>query len=209
MKRVTSFLLAATLFFSCKEKDRHLDPNKQVDEGSVKGGTYVSQDIGWTIAIPKGWAVVSRDQTQANEKKGADDLRKSSHTVIDISGLKHLISFQKDKFNSLMSTSEPFPNDSPGAFDDNCVTVNKMIYDAYASQGIRSDTSSSVELIHGRRFHVFHATLYGSDGKVILQQLLYSKLINKRDFSVTINYNNEEDKKVMMDAFANSTFKED
>jgi len=209
MKRITSFLLAAVLLFSCKQKDKHLDPNKQVDEGAVKGETYMSQDMGWTIVIPKGWTVVSRDQTQANEKKGADAIRKSSHTEIDMSGLKHLISFQKDKFNSLMSTSEPFPNDSPGAFEDNCVTVNKMIYDAYASQGIRSDTSSSVELIHGHRFHVFHATLYGRDGKVILKQLLYSKLINKKAFSVTINYNNDEDEKVMMDAFTNSTFKED
>ena len=209
MKRITAVLLAATLLFSCKQKDKHLDPNKQVDEGAVKGETYVSQDMGWTIVIPKGWTVISRDQTEANEKKGADAIKKSSNTEIDMSGLKHLISFQKDKFNSLMSTSEPFPNDSPGAFEDNCATVNKMIYDAYASQGIRSDTSSSLEVIHGHRFHLFHATLYGKDGKVILEQLLYSKLIHKKDFSLTINYNNEEDKKVMLDAFTNSTFKED
>jgi len=209
MKKITCFFLAATLLFSCKQKDKHLDPNKQVDEGAVKGETYVSQDIGWTIAIPKGWTVVSRDQTEANEKKGAEAIRKSSNTEIDMSGLKHLISFQKDKFNSLMSTSEPFPNDSPGAFEDNCATVNKMIYDAYTSQGIKSDTSSGVEIIHGHKFNAFHTTLYGKDGKVILQQALYSKLIHKKDFSVTINYNNEEDKKVMMDAFMNSTLKED
>jgi hypothetical protein len=209
MKKMTSFLLAATLLFSGKHKDKHLDPNKQVDEGAVKGETYVSQDMGWTITIPKGWTVVSRDQTEANEKKGADAIRKSSNTEIDMSGLKHLISFQKDRFNSLMSTSEPFPNASPGAFDDNCAAVDKMIYDAYASQGIRSDTSSSVEVIHGHKFNVFHATLYSKDGKVILQQLLYSKLIHDKDFSVTINYNNEEDKKVMMDAFLNSTLKTD
>jgi len=71
MKKMTSFLLAATLLFSCKQKDKHLDPNKQVDEGAVKGETYVSQDMGWTIVIPKGWTVISRDQTEANEKKGA------------------------------------------------------------------------------------------------------------------------------------------
>ncbi|HVU53414.1 MAG TPA: hypothetical protein VHD83_00090 [Puia sp.] len=206
---MTSFLLAATLLFSCKHKDKHLDPNKQVDEGAVKGETYVSQDMGWTITIPKGWTVVSRDQTEANEKKGAEAIRKSSHTQIDMSGLKHLISFQKDRFNSLMSTSEPFPNATPDAFDENCAAVDKMIYDAYSSQGIRADTSTSVEMVHGHRFNLFHATLYSKEGKVILQQLLYSKLIRDKDFSVTINYNNEEDKKVMMDAFMNSTLKED
>lgn len=209
MKRITVLLLAATLLFSCKQKDKHLDPNKQVDEGAVKGETYVSQDIGWTIAIPKGWTVVSRDQTEANEKKGAEAIRKATNTAIDMSGLKHLISFQKDKFNSFMSTTEPFPYDSPGAFEDNCATVYKMIYEAYASQGIRSDTSSSVEVIHGHKFNSFHTTLYSKDGKVILRQMLYSKLINKKDFSVTINYNNEDDKKVMMDAFTNSSLKGD
>jgi len=209
MKRTTVFLLAALLLFSCKQKDRHVDPNKQVDEGAVKGETYVSQDMGWTVVIPKGWNVVSRDQTEANERKGAEAVKKSSHTDIDVSEMKHLISFQKDKFNSFMSSSEPFPDDRPGAFDENCAAVNKMIYDAYASQGIRSDTSTSVEVIHGHRFNVFHTTLYSSEGKVLLRQMLYSKLINKKIFSVTINYNNEDDKKVMMDAFMNSTFKEE
>jgi hypothetical protein len=209
MKRIASFCLVATMLISCKQKDKHLDPDKQVDEGVVKGETYVSRDIGWTIVIPKGWTVVSRDQTNENEKKGADVIRKSSHEQVDISRLIHLISFQKDKFNSFMSTSEPFPNATPAAFEENCATVNKMIYDAYTSQGIKSDSASGSELIHGHKFNVFHATLYGKDGKVILQQLLYSKLINKKDFTVTINYNNEEDKKVMMDAFTNSTFTED
>src|SRR5262249_558338 len=116
---------------------------------------------------------------------------------------------QKDKFNTFLSTSEPFPSDKPDAFDDNCAAVNKMIYDAYTSQSIRTDTSSGVELIRGRRFNVFHATLYSKEGKVILQQLLYTRLIDKKVFSVSINYNNEEDKKAMVDAFTQSTFRED
>lgn len=209
MKKMTYILLAATLLFACKQKDKHLDPNKQVDEGTVKGETYVSQDIGWTINIPRGWTVISRDQTDANEKRGAEAIKKSSNTEIDMSQLKHLISFQKDRFNSLLSTLEPFPNDSPGAFEENCSTVNRMIYDAYTSQGIRSDTSSGVEVVHGHRYNTFHAILYSKDGKVILQQQLYSRLIHKKDFSLTLNYNNEEDKKAMLDAFTNSTFRED
>lgn len=206
MKRTTVLLLAVLLLISCKQKG---NSNKQVDEGAVKGDSYVSQDMGWTIVIPKGWNVVSSDQTEANEKKGAEAVKKSSHTDIDVSELKHLISFQKDRFNSFMSSSEPFPDDRPGAFDENCAAVNKMIYDAYASQGIRADTSTSVEVIHGNRFNVFHTMLYSSEGKVILRQLLYSRLIHKKIFSVTINYNNEDDKKTMMDAFTKSTFKEE
>jgi hypothetical protein len=209
MKRIPSFLLAVVLLFSCKQKDKHLGPNKQVDEGTVKGDAYVSQDIGWTIAIPKGWAVVSLDQTEADERKIKLDGNRHDYAGVDKSGEKHLISFRKDKFNSLMSTSEPFLSDSAGAFDDSCAAINKMIYDAYVSQGIRCDTSSGLEMIQGRQFHMFHAKVYDGGGKVILQQLLYSRLINKKDFSLTINYNNEEDKKVMMDAFTNSTFKED
>jgi len=209
MKRTTAVLLAATLLFSCKQKDKHGDPNKQVDEGAVKGETYVSQDMGWTIVIPKGWTVVSRDQMEASEQKEAEAVKKSSHTDVDVTGVKHLIGFEKDVFNSLSSLSEPFPDASPGAFEDNCATVNKMIYDAYTSQGIRTDTSSSVEMMHGHKFHVFYSTMYNKLGIIVLQQVLYLKLINKRLFSVTINYNNDKDKKVMMDAFMNSTFKEE
>lgn len=199
--------MATTLFFSCKQKDKHLDPNKQVDEGTVKGETYVNEDIGWTIVIPKGWTVISRDQTEASEKKGVEAAQKASHMKIDISELKHLISYQKDRFNSFMSTIEPLPNPTPEGFEENFAAVGKMIYDTYTAQGIKSDTSTRYEVIRGRRFHIFQVTIYNQAGKPILQQQIYIRRFGERTFSATFSYTNEALKKIMMDAFRNSSFR--
>jgi hypothetical protein len=35
---------------------------------------------------------------------------------------------------------------------------------------------------------------------------MYSRLINGYDFGANINYNNDDDKKIMVDAFKNSKF---
>jgi len=205
MKLIRLFLFIAVIFCSCKQRDaKHLDPNKQVDEGSVKGEVYNSPDIGWTITIPTGWTVVSRDQTDANDKKGSEAMKKAYKGEINMSKLKHLISFQKDKFNVFMSTYEPF-KDGAEAYEQNCLAVNNLIYETYTQQGIKSDTSSGKELIHGHYFRTFYATLYAPGGQAVLRQILYSRLINEKDFTVTLNYNNEKDKEAMMDAWKNST----
>lgn len=206
MNKIIYLLLATTLLFSCKQRSKYTDPDQKVDVGTIKGETYTNEDIGWTIVIPKGWTVISRGQTEANEKKGADAIRKSSHKEIDMSSLRHLISFQKGKFNSFMSTLDSLPNATPESFEVNCAAVGKVIYDAYTSQGIKSDTSSGTAVIRGRRFHVFYATIYNREGKALLRQELYSKLMGDNIFSVTFNYTNEADKKEMMDAFKNSRF---
>ncbi len=82
-----------------------------------------------------------------------------------------------------------------------------MIFDAYVGKGIKADTSTGKEIISGLDFYTFYAKIYGSDGKIILNQVLYSRLINGHDFGVSINYNNDKDKNDMLNAFKQSTFK--
>ena len=83
-----------------------------------------------------------------------------------------------------------------------------IIYNTYLNQGIKSDTSATtIEKINGLDFKKYSFTIYSPNGEVIIEQIVYSKLINGYDFSVNINYNNEEDKDVMMNAWKNSRFK--
>ncbi|HYV95517.1 MAG TPA: hypothetical protein VE978_27325 [Chitinophagales bacterium] len=203
MQLKTLFLILIPLaIFSCGQ----VDPNKQIDEGNVTGEIYQSNEIGWTIEIPKGWTIISKDKAEANDQKGKDAIEKVSKTEIDTKTLKHLISFQKNQFNIFASTSEPFTEDFPGEYEQNNRALNELIYEAYINQGIRTDSSSGKETIQGLEFHTFYTTIYAPDGKVILHQILHSRLINGFDFGVNINYNNEEDKKTMVDAWENSMF---
>jgi len=198
---INLLLVLALLMTSCR-----LDPNKQIDEGKVEGKIYKSQEIGWTINIPQGWTVISKNKIEANNEKG----RKAIEEVageFDYSGLKHLISFQKNQFNIFQSTSEPFELEYEGEWEDNNAGLKELIYEAYINQGIKVDTSSAKATIDGLEFEVFKSTIYGPDGNVILYQEMYSRYINGYDFGVNINYNNEKDKETMMEVWTNSKFR--
>lgn len=205
--RIKYALLVSCLCFiaisSCKPKD----PNKQIDEGKIAGEAYKSDEIGWTMLIPKGWTITSRDQMEANEEKGLKAIEKSTGTAISTKGLKHLIAFQKDKFNSFGTTSQPVKEESDDEYQASVQELYKIIYNTFSQQGIKVDTSSRVETIGGKQFFVFYDRLYSSKGEVILNQLLYSRIINGYDFAVNINYNSDENKEVLLKAFKSSTFK--
>jgi len=179
--------------------------DKQPDAGDVKGELYTCPEIGWSIHIPTGWNIISRDQLQAADDKGKSAIEKEAGQSVDIKGLKHLISFQKDKFDFLGSTYEPYPGDI-ASYDSANHALDQLLYSTYVNQGITADTLSSTIIVGGLQFNAFYVNITSPNGAVLLHQVLYSRLINGYDFGVNINYTNDTCKKVMMDAFMNSTF---
>ena len=91
------------LFASCKT-----DPNKQVDEGTVNENKYHSNEIGWTIEIPKGWNVTQRGEPQIKEANEQLEIRLGSDRTDWKEKIKELISFQKDRRHVFSATSEKF-----------------------------------------------------------------------------------------------------
>jgi hypothetical protein len=191
------------LIFSCKP----VDPNKQVDEGKVANNTYTSEDIGWTIAIPQGWSITEKDKSEEYQDKGLEIIGEVVDGEIDISGLKNLISFEKDEFNVFQSTSEPFKVEYNGEWEVTNTQLKKILHSAYTGQGIKVDSSAtSTVIIDGLEFRHYSFTIYDPNGDTILNQLLYSRLMHGLDFGVNINYNNEQDKTEMLAAWNNSKF---
>ncbi len=188
---------------SCKQA---AESNQQVDEGQINSRKYSSEEIGWIIQVPEGWKITSLDSALASEKTGIEAIEKVYGGGIQTTELRHLIGFEKDLFNNLSSTSEPFKLEYPGEYEENNQKLYEVVYDALDAQGVKIDTSSSAEVIRGMKFDTFYSTIYDINDNIVMYQILYSRLINGFDFSVNINYNNEADKKVLVDAFKNSEF---
>lgn len=204
MKKTLLIFISTLTLISCKPSD----PNKNIDEGKVEGNTYTSQEIGWTIAIPDGWEVVDREKSQDMREKGTQALEETIDQEVDFSGVKTLIAFQKNQFNIFQSTSEPFKLEYEGEWEINNAAIKALIFETFVNQGIKADSSAtSVETIDGLDFQTYSFTIYGPTGEVILNQILYSRLINGFDFAANINYNNEKDKETQLQAFRRSKFK--
>ncbi|RAR48403.1 hypothetical protein [Flavobacterium lacus] len=185
-----------------------VDPNNNIDEGKVEGNIYTSQEIGWTIEIPKGWTVIDKEKTKETNEKGLKAIEETIDGQVDYSGLKNLISFQKNQFNIFQSTSEPFELEYEGEWEENNAALKEIIYTTYLNQGIKTDSSATtVEKIDGLEFQTYSFRIYSPKGEVILKQIMFSRLINGFDFGVNINYNNDKDRDELLKVFRNSKFK--
>ena len=198
--KLVTFITIAILV-SCKS-----DPNKQIDEGKINENTYHSEEIGWTMEIPDGWNVTHRSELKKRTEKGLDAINETAGIDYDASELKQLLNFQKDRFHIFQSTSEPFKLEYEGQWEENNKGIKELIYEAYSSRGIKIDTTSSKEKIDDLEFEVFHITMYGPEGKIMLYQDIYGKHINGYDFGVNLNYVNDKEKSEMMKVWKNSTF---
>lgn len=202
MKIKLVVLIILTTLSSCKS-----DPNKQIDEGKITENTYRSDEIGWTMNIPNGWNVTHRSVLNRRSKKGLDIIKETTGLEYDDSELKQLLNFQKNRFNIFQSTSEPFELEYDGEWEDNNASVKALLYDLYTQKGIKTDTTATkIANIDGLSFHYFTVTLYKPNGDVLLNQRMYGKWINGFDFGVNINYDNQEDKNEMLEAWLNSKF---
>jgi hypothetical protein len=206
MKKIlfTIFTGIALSLTSCGQ----VDPNKNIDEGKVEGNVFTSEEIGWTIEIPKGWTVIDKEKTKETNEKGLKALEETMGGEIDYSGLKNLISLQKDQFNIFQSTSEPFKLEYEGEWEENNSALKEILYTTYLNQGMKTDSSATtIEKIDGLEFHKYSFTIYSPKGEVILKQIMFSRLINGFDFGVNINYNNDKDRDELLKVFKNSKFK--
>ena len=206
MKKIlfTIFTGIALSLTSCGQ----VDPNKNIDEGKVEGNVYTSEEIGWTIEIPKGWTVIDKEKTKETNEKGLKALEETMGGESDYSGLKSLISLQKDQFNIFQSTSDPFKLEYEGEWEENNSALKEILYTTYLNQGMKTDSSATtIEKIDGLEFHKYSFTIYSPKGEVILKQIMFSRLINGFDFGVNINYNNDKDRDELLKVFKNSKFK--
>ncbi|MDT0608057.1 hypothetical protein [Croceitalea rosinachiae] len=192
-----------SLFLSCRT-----DPNEQIDEGKIENEVYHSPEIGWTMKIPKGWNVTHRNVLDKRNKIGLDAINESVDADYDINGLKQLLNLQKDQFNGFQSSSEPFELEYEGEWEENNAALKELVYGTYLHKGIKTDsTETKIVEIDELKFHKYQFTIYDPKGNVILNQLMYSRLINGLDFGININYNNESDKNELLKAWKNSKFK--
>jgi len=185
-----------------QEKQKETGAGK-LDERYV----YSVKEIGWSAKLPKEWKVISKRESLENSQKGQEFIEESVGQKIDASNLIELVSIKKDEFNSFESTMEPFNEVTDGSYEDQNFKVHELIKQTYKTKKINADYEIGATRIDGVMLDWFYIKAFTPDKeKVILQQRIYSALINGYDFAMTISYNNDKDGEELMNLVNSSKF---
>lgn len=195
MKLKLALIITLLLFLNYIFGQEKLDKNK-----------YFNEEIGWTITIPEGWKVRDKQKQKSVHKKGQKAIEDATGEKMDISSLKHLLYFEKDKFNIFVSSSEEC-DFTYQEWLENEKLLKETINNTYKNLGIDFVITKSRETkIDGLKFNAFSVTLFGPNKKIIMTQVIFNRLIENYCFSMTINYNSEVNKKDLLKALMSSKF---
>ncbi|HEX7845116.1 MAG TPA: hypothetical protein VF476_04890 [Chitinophagaceae bacterium] len=209
MRYALLILVSFLTIGACKQKQSLTDKQKELSSGILDPqNTYTAEEIGWSVQLPRGWDVLTKDALKKNTIKGAKLIEETTKTDIDASGLVQLINIRKDAFNSFLSTMERFDTTGVGTYEEYNQFVFDLIKQTYEGKGMNVKYQEGAEMINGIEFQTFETKLFSPDkSKVILYQKMFNRLINGYDFGMTMNYNNDTDKETLEEMVRSSRFR--
>lgn len=165
-----------------------------------------NKDFKWTITIPENFETVTPEEWMKMQNRGAEAIEKTYDQKIE-NRSKTLFVFKSDQFNYFESNYQPFDPAADGNYDETNQEVNKVLYGTFEAQmpNAKLDSISSKETINGLVFNKFKITIH-LPNNMVMNFLMYSRLFDKREFTVDIMTVDKEKEKVLLDAWTNSTF---
>ena len=165
-----------------------------------------NKDFKWTITIPENFQNVSKEEWSKMQNKGEEAIENTYGEEI-INQSKTIFVFKSDQFNYFESNYQPFDVAIDGDYLESCKNVNNIIFETFKTQmpGIKIDSTSSVEKIDNLNFQIFKLKVEYPN-KMILNLMMYSRLFDKKEFSVNIMYVDNEKGQQMLDSWKKSKF---
>ena len=189
--KIILFIFFVIFFQSCYSQDQ-----KQ----------FYSKDFKWRIDVPENFTSVSSQEWIKLQNKGNEAIEKTYNTKIE-NNTKTIFVFKSDKFNYFESNFQPFDIEVNGDYLQSCKNVNEILYETFKTQiqGAKIDTLTSKEIISNLTFQVFKIKIIYPNN-MILHCEMYSRLFDKKEFSVNIMFVDEKKGRLMSETWKNSVF---
>lgn len=181
--------------------------NTIAKKGTLSKNEFYSKEFRWKILIPAGFESESAEQYEALHKNGAAELEKSLNGKIKDQS-KQICSFKNEKFNYFEANEQPFDAKTEAEYLTICKNVDDLLYNNFKKQtgdDAKIDTTLSIEKIDGLAFQCFKLQMISND-EIIMNMFTYSRLFNKKEFTVAIVFINKEKGDLILDAWRNSKF---
>jgi hypothetical protein len=202
-KKSTLLLLVFSCFFACKKPKKQPYGNKDIIQNNI----FENKEIGWKMEIPKNWKIIKRKESHKAVLEGYEKVESTTGEKYDKNQFTNILKFEKDMFNFFSSTIEKYDKKVHGKWSETNKKTKEIIYETYLKQGIKVDSSATkTENINGVEFETYELTLYNQKNEIALNQIMFSQYINGFDFGININFNNEEDRELLLKHWRESKF---
>ncbi len=165
-----------------------------------------NKDFNWTITIPENFENVSSEDWKEIQNKGADAIEKTYDGEV-INQAKTIFVFKSDHLNYFESNYQPFDTATDGNYLESCMNVYNVLYETFKTQmpDVKIDTTRSVERIDNLEFQAFKMKVEYPN-EMILNLMMFSRLFDKKEFSVNIMYVDQLKGEQMLASWKNSKF---
>lgn len=194
MKKLPFLLLSlAIVYQSCSSQT---SPKREI----------YNQDFNWKITIPEDFDTISAQQWATMQNRGAEAIEKTyGEKVNNIANT--IFIFKSDQLNYFESNYQPFDTTTDGNYLENCKLVNEMLYQTFMTQmeGVKIDTTTSTDKIDNLEFQTLQMKVTYPN-KMVLHVHMFSRLFDKKEFSVNIMYVDKIKGEQMLRSWRNSKF---
>lgn len=168
--------------------------------------TLYNEDFKWTITIPENFINVSPQEWAKMQNKGLDAVENTYGEEV-INQAKIIFVFKNADFNYMESNYQPFDVEVDGDYLESCKGVNEILFETFKTQmpNAKIDSISSVEKISNLNFQTFKMKINFPNGMTMHSQM-YSRLFDKKEFSVNVMYVDEKQGGKMIEAWTKSKF---
>ena len=170
------------------------------------GKEFSYKPFNWKIIIPKGTTVVSQQEWQRLEQKGAEAIEKTYGEKVE-SNATTLFVVKYDDLNYFEANQQPYDSIADPDYPAYFRSVNEVLYETFKEQIPNGtiDTASSEELIAGLLFQKFRISI-SMPNNIVIRLFMFSRPFGDKEFTVNIMYVDEEKGIRMMSAWKKSTF---
>ena len=165
-----------------------------------------NKDFNWTITIPENFNSINENEWNKTQQKGKDAIEKTFGEEI-INQATTIFTFKNGQFNNFEANYQPYDIEIDGNYLETYNDVNEILYQTFETQipQAKLDSISSTQKISGLEFQRFDVIVDFPNG-MKMKTIGFSRLFDKKEFTVNITAVDERIGKQMLDAFLNSKF---
>jgi hypothetical protein len=164
-----------------------------------------NEDLNWTISIPESFTILA-DASVRLDNEGVEAVEKTYGDKVSDEPTTIFL-FKNGNFNYLEATYKAFDLEEDGSYFESCRDDWQILFETFRTQMpmAKIDSASSREIISGLEFRTFSLIIVFPDG-MKWHSLVYNRLFDDKDFSLSIMYIEEEAGRRIIDSWRGSEF---